>query len=800
MAARPAQEQAAGPTIVGRERELAAVDEFLAVSSRAPAALVLEGEPGIGKTTLWQAAKARAVERGALVLASRAGSSEARLTFVGLSDLLSSLPGSVLEELPGPQRRALDIALLRAEADGPAPDRRAVSTAFLSVVQALARERPLVMAVDDVQWLDAPSLGVLEFTLRRLTDEPAAVVVTRRLTESGPGESFEAVLRERGARRLRVGPLTVAALHEIIKARLGRTFPRPTLVRIEQVSGGNPFFALEIARALEERGGQVSGPIPIPDDLSALLRRRLRRLPRETRDALLVAAALSQPTTRLVDADALAPAEAAGIVRIGAGSRIEFDHPLLAAAVYGAAPLARRRRMHASLAERLPDPEERARHLALASDEPDERVAAALSAAARSALARGAPDTAIELLELACERTPADPVEALHSRRLELGICLAEGGDPGRARALLCDLVDARPSEAIRVGASIALGVLIEAAEGGPAAAAYVERALEGVADPLLRARAHAAISRACDHDLGRKVSHARAALALLGRAAPSPALEAYVLHAVAEADFHAGRGVPEELLGRAASLEASGTQQPEERYFPHVHPGLLASERLLGILRLDADQLALARAQLERERRLAGEHGDELGVAKTLCRLATIELRAGRWDDAERLVTELMGVVERTAGNVESWALSVKTAVDAARGRLEAGLAAGTRGLALAEETGAVWQVAQNSAALGFLELSRDDLAAARVHLDRAEEVERGIGLGEPGIFRHHADRIEALIALGELAEAETALERLELLGEATGRTWALATGARCRGLLLAARGDLARAAAALE
>ena len=153
----------------------------------------------------------------------------------------------------------------------------------------------------------------------------------------------------------------------MLTQELGSTFPRPALVRIAQASGGNPLYAIEIARELNRRGEHdMSGRVPVPQDLDALVRARVGALPVETRDALLRAATLARPDTEAIDPVDLAPAEEAGLVRVEADGRIEFVHPLFASAVYSAAPAARLREAHRAVADLARDPEERARHLALA--------------------------------------------------------------------------------------------------------------------------------------------------------------------------------------------------------------------------------------------------------------------------------------------------------------------------------------------------------------------------------------------------------------------------------------------------
>jgi hypothetical protein len=255
--------------IVGRDKELAAADEFLDSLSHGSAALVFEGEPGIGKTTLWREVVTRAEARGVRVLASRPAESEARLTFVGLGDFLNGVDERVFDALSEPQRRALDAALLLVDPKGVKPDPRAVATAFVSVVRAIA---PVVVAVDDLQWLDGPSWSVLDFALRRLETEPVGFVAAARIDSGGPPR------RLADARRVHVGPLSLAALHDILSAELGYAFTRPTLVRIEETSGGNPFFALELGRALLESGEPRPGAaLPVPETLRELIDGRPRK-------------------------------------------------------------------------------------------------------------------------------------------------------------------------------------------------------------------------------------------------------------------------------------------------------------------------------------------------------------------------------------------------------------------------------------------------------------------------------------------------------------------------------------------
>jgi DNA-binding CsgD family transcriptional regulator len=785
--------------VVGRAAELAAVDEFLEALADGPSVLVLEGEPGIGKTTLWQAAVERARARGVRVLASRPGFAETRLTFAGLGDLLSDVEDDTLVRLPLPQRRALEIALLRADAEGTAPDRRIVSAAFLGAVRVLAEDVAVLVAIDDYQWLDTASRHVVEFAQRRLEAEQVGTLVAVRLEGSAPR-----VFADAGARRSRLGALNVASLHEILKQELDRTFARPTLVRIEAASSGNPFFAIELARTLDERAEPLQGsaPLPIPGDLTELLVRRVRRLPRAARRTLLAASALSTPTLDLLDPDDVARAEAADLVRVDERQRVQFLHPLLAASVYASATARDRRAVHAEIAERVPNAEERARHLALAADGPDGQVASALADAAQAARDRGAPDAAIELLELACDLTPAEERDVLFERRLDLGRYLSEAGDPTRALEILRGVAADTPNGAVRARSLLLLAYMTETTDAGETANDLCEQALLAASDSALQVEILAAASRMSDYDVERKLAYAQRALDLAEKEPVGPQLRSYALLASAEARFYAGDGIVRDVFARAAELENEAAA--DERALPgrslhrmHHYSDVRPSERLLGILRIYADELDEARAEFEREREIATDHGDEVQLARTLIRLSLIELRAGNVNRCSDHLDEAAAVLERTQLEaLVRWMLATRASLETVRGRTEEARMAAMEASTLSEAAGSAWGVAECHAALGFLELSLGSAEAAVEHLGLAAEIAEQIGPLEPRLLRGQADYVEALVAMGELDRAGLELARIER----SRSPWAGATGGRCRALLSSALGDLAGASDALE
>ncbi len=381
--------------VIGREPELAEGERFLDAIRAGLAALVLTGEAGAGKTTIWAELAMQGARRSYRLLSCRPAEFETRLSLGSISDLLADVEDEAYASLPGAQRHALEVALLRADAGERPPDRRAVATGFLSLISELTRDGPVVIAVDDVQWLDRSSARVLEFAARRLHGWPVGILSSvRGSDEIATPLGLDRALSEEQLWRLCVGALPLADLHELISSRLGQRFPRSTLARIHAAVGGNPFFALEIARALLLRG--APGPeeaLRLPENLQEVVNDRIRRLPAATREALLFASATPEPTTELIAAalgsdEPLAAAEQGGVVENEAG-RLRFTHPLLASGIYAAATTSDRRRAHAQLGGLAKDLEERARQLALASDSHDEDVAQALEEAAVEARARG---------------------------------------------------------------------------------------------------------------------------------------------------------------------------------------------------------------------------------------------------------------------------------------------------------------------------------------------------------------------------------------------------------------------------
>jgi predicted ATPase len=213
--------------VVGREQELAAIDAFLDAPPGGPAALLVEGEAGAGKTTLWLAAVQAARTRGQRVLDAVPAEAERDLPFSALGDLLGGVIDSVIDRLPPPQARAVKVALLLDDEGSRSPDRRAVALAVLSALRVLAADGAVLIAIDDVQWLDAASGDVLRYAARRIRDEPIGFLLfSRRTGPAADFAGFDTALFARPVHRLSVEPLSLGAIGRLLRSRLEAQFSR----------------------------------------------------------------------------------------------------------------------------------------------------------------------------------------------------------------------------------------------------------------------------------------------------------------------------------------------------------------------------------------------------------------------------------------------------------------------------------------------------------------------------------------------------------------------------------------------
>ena len=779
-----------GSAVVGRDAERAVLRSFLAART-GPAALVLDGEAGIGKSTLWEEALQDAARSGCRVLRCRPAPAESQLAFAALADLLGGRRlADVVHTLAPPQRRALEAALLREESDAAAQDVRAIAGGLLAVLRHLAAAQPVVLAIDDVQWLDAPSRAVLEFAARRASDDQVAVLVARR---SPGGEELPLGLTTAfGAdrtTRLTLAPMSHGELHQLLESRLELSVSRPVLRRLRELSGGNPFYALQLALALD-RGGDVEGELPAT--LGGVVLARLAALPEPVLELLLRIALLYDRRTdvvlTLVREDgldgSLDAAIEAGVLE-EAGDRLAFTHPLLASAVHSRIGPERASALHRRLAEVETTGEARALHLALAAGGPDAATADELEIAAGRAARRGAAETAARLAEHAARLTPRDAAALAARRTVAAAEHHAAAGDPRRAYALTADLVDRLDAGPERAEALSLLSWLHTSSAHFGESVRVGERAIAEAGDDvrlIAVTRQRLSTAERIRGELDASEAHARAAVEG-ARQIADVAVEALSLASLGLTRLLRGAGVGPELR-HAAALE---------RRLPEFL-GQQAPSLRLGLALLVTDDYDEARRVFadSHDRALASGHED--ARAMILSYRSTIERRAGDWARARTLADAARELARQACSEQEQNAGAANLALlEVGLGNEEVGRAQAVAGLDTARRMGdRAYDVAFRGV-LGFLELSLDDPAAAARWLAPATDELLRQGIVELGFHPEIVhNEIEALVALGERDRAVHLTDHLERLAVRNPRPWMSATAARSRALLLAADGDL--------
>ncbi|MEU2020795.1 AAA family ATPase [Streptomyces sp. NPDC016469] len=469
-----------GPTgLVGREGERAELAAFLDTAGMDGAVLLLTGDPGVGKTALLDAAAELAVAKGMRVVRGSGDEYETDISFAGLHQLVGSLPDE-LGRLPRSTREALEVAL--GLGTGPAPSRIAVLNAALSLFDEAAKERPLLLVVDDLHAVDQASRAAVGFVARRLGGRRIGLLGAGR-TESD--ESF----RSTGLPELRIAPLGDSDALRLLSRRFAH-LPRRVLSTVAHEAQGNPLALLEFAGASGGQHGRGTGWTSGQGrDVRALYGVRVGRLPHRTREVLLLAALEGSGDIVVLEAaggpgslEELAPAERDHLVMVAENGRVvRFRHPLVRSAVVDGSTGEQRRSAHRRLAGALGDqPERRGDHLARATTAPDEAVAAVVESAARSSLRRGDADGAIARLRRAAELSPdrtvrrrrlsrAAYVAAWVAGHLEVSHAIMREveGDPA-ARSLLAAATAGFLVLVTEGDADTAHALLMEAIEQGP--------------------------------------------------------------------------------------------------------------------------------------------------------------------------------------------------------------------------------------------------------------------------------------------------------------------------------------------
>jgi DNA-binding CsgD family transcriptional regulator len=758
------------PQLVGRDAELDRIDRLLRGAREGRSdVLVVCGPAGIGKSALLDAA--RGLANDMQILACRGVESEARLPFAGLHQLLRPLLDDT-RALPRPQARALRCAL--GLESGAASEPFLVSVAVLSVLGAASQRRPVTCLIDDAQWIDDATLGALVFAARRLNGEPVALLFATR--------ELDARLDPVATPRLNLLGLDAQSAHAILDRTVAGLSPE-VVDRLVQATAGNPLALLELPAGLShaQRSGTepIVGPLPISSHLERAYLDRVRELPKDTQDVLLVAAAdESGAITSVLDAaarlgigaHALDDAEAAGLIRVR-GMRVELRHPLVRSAVYQGAPLSRRRAAHAALADVLVGDaraDRRAWHRAAASVSPDAAVVRELEEAGRRASARGAYDAA----SLALERAAALAGEERDRARL-----LTEAAEnawlPGKvehARALLRTARALGAEPVVRAEIGRLLG-LIELTCGVPAQSSKL----------LMAAAADAE-----QHDPER-------ALYLLSLASWGAAFARDSAAVVATADRALTLSVPATdetrfLLRRLSGLRAHFRGEFREAA-ARLQEALALVDRLapdglperLGLVNPVGLFLCDDRAVLELHRRAATRARDDGKVTRLTQALPWLvlgDIWSGHWPAAAAGLAEGFELARATGQHqIEAHLIAIDALLAALQGDEARCRARAAESLELAAARRLVHVTCCATWALFVLELGLGNAAAALTH---ATALPEGAGIDWDAL-----DRIEAAIRAGDREVAAAWLEEFEPWAHASHAPWGEAVALHCRALL---------------
>jgi DNA-binding CsgD family transcriptional regulator len=753
-------------TLVGRELELDRLHRFLDLGEHRPVrAMVIIGEPGIGKTTMWEAGLECARRQGYVVLTARASQAETTLPFAALGDLIDGIDPEVLADLPAPQLHALEVALRLTAPAGTPADPLAIAAGLLSGLKALSGAQPLLVAIDDVQWLDDSSLSPILFAVRRLTGDNVRVLLSRL----GGAASVLAKALE-PVETLELPGLSVGAVNRLLSDRLGLVLARRDLRQLYETTHGNPLFSIELGRLLSEKKVlEVGTDLPIPRVVEELFGTRIRDLSEPIRKAVL-AVALNADLTRaelatVVDPLALEDAITSGLL-LADGQRIRPSHPLLAVASRHQAGARERQQLHLALASAVTDETLRARHLAMATAAPDEDVAAYVASASAQARERGAVWEAGDLAVHALRLTPRDSPERA-ARVLTLAHRHLDLSEISRMVRLLTVEIDTFASPRDRAQAHLLLGI----ADDSGTEEDHIETALaEAGSDVAIRASA-----------LGQKVG--LLAVTRVQRLDEADDLAKEALAAARQLDPEA---LAQVRIGVSWARLLRGLPFDEDAAFvvPSASPAADRSlARARGLRHAFRGEIHLARAIFERLRAETLESGELFFTAAAVLHLSELAVRAGDVDRARRELPELTD-------------LGLRSDLVVMRARMEALVAAiiGTpaevdRWVVAASEISAdrvpVWDSLEMRRALGISALFEQDAERAVAELGSVWEHTVREHVDNPGAFPVAADLVDSLILAGEMSRAGEVTDRLRCQALEQDHPWGLVTATRCDAFL---------------
>ena len=775
--------------VVGRGAEISRVVRWF--EDDGPATLLIEGPPGLGKTTVWSAATADLRARGVHVRSSAPTEAESRLSYSGLSDLLAADLDAIRGHLPPPQARALAVALRLEDPGGRPADETAVTRGALEAFRAIASLRGRVLlAIDDLRWLDGPSLATVVYVARRLGPRDGVRILATHRTGAPEPVGLD---RAMAIERLSLGPVSVGGIHRIVRQHAGISLPRPRLLEIHAVTLGNPLHAIELARV-------GSGRSEDDGSLASLFGARIGALPAAAREGLvLIGASADRSNARLevawadrsVDtfADAIAPVVAADLVTV-AGGQVRPAHPLVTHVAYDAADPRLRRAVHQALARTATDDEERALHLGRAADGPDGVAADLIEAAARDAGIRGVRSLSATLFESAAGITPPDLPEETARRWLAAASAWYDAGDTHRVELILEPVIDTWPAGARRAEARWRLGIALDEAGRWPEANALWRAAIAETDDRALIAQIQCSLAITAMYTESMPVAIDWAASATIdAEASGDPAALARALAVEAFLLAMAGRSNGQELMDRALGIEVT-----IDEHLGEWSPAAMAAE----VARHTGDIPAALRyygTVLDR----ATSRGDANVEQWAAFGLSTASILAGDIERASELADLVLDIAEQTdvmripARSLQAHVLAYRGSIPEARAMLDEAMSLAQAGDEPTHLFGAY-------VVLGTIETCAGDVAAAAAAYLEARAFAERLGLAHATVLRTHLLEVEAAAAAGQLPQAADALAAYDGLVTSTPPRWVLPIRRRAWGSLLAARGEVALAIPELE
>ena len=757
--------------VVGRENELAWIDSLLDAARVESRVVTIDAPAGSGKSAVLHTAAEQAAQVRATVLNCRPSAVEAQYGYAALGDLLGSIRS--FDDVEPVPRRALERALLRADGTEPL-DPRAVGLGCLSVLQQLAALGPLVLLVDDVHWLDVPSADALTFALRRLPERGVLVLGARRTGEPGPALPGDTVP---------LAPLSDPSMMTLLsQLAIGgeRHLTTRELRSIVAAANGNPLFAIELARHAARLPPSITGHLTVPASLDAVIDLRFDEVSLPVIDALAVVALLAKPRITDLGPLGIVPeielAERDGIVGTAAG-RVQFRHPLYAAAVLQRITPSARRRLHARIAAATENVAARQWHSALAADQPDHGLAARLADHAGVLSARGAGDQAAEFAVLAANLTPSDAPER-HERHVTAARLSFQRGEADLANEMLAEAAQLDPAPAGKVRELMVRATVEFSLGSAVAARQHALDALTFCTDDTERVEVHSILARVSYDNFDRTTEHATIAMELAEHCEVEPAMLANVLAARAGEAFMAGHGLDRAMFERAIAVErSSNTFTANSAY------------SAFAVLLKIADELDESRDMLLQ---VLHDNDDEGSLPFVLSHLPQIEVWTGHWDLAEDYAQRHLAAALRTGQHDQATQARVNLALlDVHRGDVSAAAMLAEEVCASGRQMGDIWTERNGLGLLGLVAMAEGDAPRAVAMLGRWHDLAEQMALREPGYCRMQSDYVEALVATGAIDAAAGYADFMIASAQRLGRPSLLAGAQRAGALVAAARGD---------